>query len=150
MESHGTLRMSVSVGAALLLLIGLAQPAGAALGTPVVISSSVLLGPFTGTWSAVGGITDRGTLVEPRVNFVGRGELHINRLVTGTAGTFTLRIDSTATFEPDGSVDFTGHWVVIAGTGAYSSLHGEGTRNAQIGADSDVVIETLTGNVHFD
>lgn len=143
-------RAALSAGAALGLLVGFAQPSVATAGTPVVISSSVLIGPFTGTWTAVGAISDGGRLVEPAVNFVGNGELHINRVVIGTAGTFTLRIDSTATFEPDGSVDFTGRWVVIAGTGAYANLHGEGSRTAQIESDSDVVMETLSGHVHFD
>jgi hypothetical protein len=144
------IRGPLGVGAALLLLIVAAGPAAATPGTPVRITSSVVVGPFTGTWSAVGGIADSGTLVEPRVNFVGNGELHINRLVTATAGTFTLRIDSKAIFEQDGSVDFSGRWVVIAGTGMYAGLRGEGTRAAQIAADSDVVVETLTGSVHFD
>ena len=47
-------------------------------------------------------------------------------------------------------MNFTGHWVVIAGTGVYTNLHGQGIRTAQIASDSDVVVETLTGSVHFD
>jgi hypothetical protein len=43
----------------------------------------VILGPFTGTWAASGGISDSGTLVESLVNFVGNGQLHIVRDVTG-------------------------------------------------------------------
>jgi hypothetical protein len=45
-------------------------------------------------------------------------------------------------------LDFTGYWVVIAGTGAYAHLHGEGTRAAV--ARNGVITETLTGAVHFD
>jgi hypothetical protein len=68
------------------------------------------------------------------VHFVGNGQLHIVRDVTGSAGTFRLRIESTLTnTEPDGTVDFNGHWVVISGTGAYRTLHGHGTRTATLG-----------------
>lgn len=133
-----------------LLLLGSAvTPAMAGTSVPVTIHSTVIVGPFTGTWSASGGISDSGTLVEPSVNFVGNGQLHIVRDVTGSQGTFALRIDSTAVaVEPDGSVDFTGQWVVIAGTGAYADLHGQGTRSAV--ASNGVVTETLTGSVHYD
>jgi hypothetical protein len=134
----------------LLLLGGAATPAMASASVPVTIRSTVILGPFTGTWSASGGITDAGTLVEPSVKIVGNGQLHIVRDVTGSQGTFTLRIDSTVVaVEPNGSVDFTGYWVVIAGTGGYADLHGQGTRSA-VADTNGVVTETLTGSVHYD
>jgi hypothetical protein len=129
-----------------LLLASTATPALAGTPAPVTIHSTVIVGPFTGTWSASGGISDSGTLAEPTVNFVGNGELHIVRNVTGSQGTFTLRIDSTAFPRPDGSDDFTGQWAVIAGTGAYAHLHGQGTRSAV--SDNGVVTETLTGTIH--
>ena len=133
-----------------LFLAGAGTPAMASTSVPVTIQSTIIVGPFTGTWSASGGISDSGTLAENPVNFVGNGELHIVRAVTGSLGTFTLRIDSKAVSqEPNGNVDFTGHWVVIAGTGAYADLHGQGTRNAVVDT-SGVVTETLTGSVHFD
>jgi len=135
---------------AALLMVGMAAaPASASTSTPVTIQSSVVLGPFTGTWSASGGISDSGTLLEPSVNPVGNGEVHIVRDVTGALGTFTLRIDSKISgFEPDGSPDFTGHWVVVSGTGAYANLRGQGRRAAV--ARNGVVTETLTGEVHYD
>ena len=129
------------------------QPAHPAATTsvPVTIHSTVIIGPFTGTWSASGGINDSGTLVEPSVLPTGQAELHIVRDVTGSLGTFTLRIESKAVaVEPDGSVVFTGHWVVISGTGAYANLAGEGTRNAVANHNTGVVTETLTGSVHYD
>jgi hypothetical protein len=134
---------------ALVLLGTAAVPAMASTSVPVTIHSAVIVGPFTGTWSASGGISDSGTLIEPSVNFVGNGELHIVRDVTGSQGTFTLRIDSkVVAIEPDGSDVFTGHWVVLAGTGAYMDLHGQGTRSAVV--TNGVVTETLTGSVHYD
>jgi len=135
--------------AVLLLLGSAAAPVMASTSVPVTIHSTVIVGPFTGTWSASGGISDSGTLVEPTVNFVGNGELHIVRDVTGSRGTFTLRIDSkVVAVEPDGSDAFSGHWVVIAGTGAYADLHGQGMRSAVV--TNGVVTETLTGSVHHD
>jgi len=139
----------VCLTSVLVLLGGNGTSAMASTSVPVTIQSTVIVGPFKGTWSATGGISDSGTLVEPSVNFVGNRQLHIVRDVTGSQGTFTLRIDSTALPKPDGSVDFTGQWVVIAGTGAYSDLHGQGTRNAVLNT-SGVVTETLTGSVHYD
>ena len=35
---------------------------------PVTIHSTVIVGPFTGTWSASGGISDSGTLAETSVS----------------------------------------------------------------------------------
>jgi hypothetical protein len=135
--------------AVLLLLGSAAAPVMASTSVPVTIHSAVIVGPFTGMWSASGGIDDSGTLVEPTVNFVGNGELHIVRDVTGSRGTFTLRIDSkVVAVEPDGSDVFRGHWVVIAGTGAYADLHGQGMRSAVV--TNGVVTETLTGSVHHD
>jgi hypothetical protein len=153
-EKGRAIRRLSFIGACLtsvLLSLGTAAtPAVASASVPVTIHSTVIIGPFTGTWSASGGISDSGTLVEPSVNFVGNGQLHIVRDVTGSQGTFTLRIDSTAVaVEPDGSVDFTGYWVVITGTGAYADLHGQGTRSA-VADTNGVVTETLTGSVHFD
>jgi hypothetical protein len=117
----------VCLTSALVLTGTAAAPVMASTSVPVTIHSAVTVGPFTGTWSASGAISDSGTLAEPTVNFVGNGELHIVRDVTGARGTFTLRIDSkVVAAEPDGTDVFTGHWVVIAGTG------------------------TLTGGVHYD
>jgi hypothetical protein len=134
----------------LLLFLGTAgTPAMASTSVPVTIQSTIIVGPFTGTWSAAGGINDSGTAVEPTVDLVGNGQLHIVRDVTGSQGTFTLRLDSTlVAVEPDGSHVFSGQWVVIAGTGAYADLHGQGIRSAVV--TNGVVTETLTGSVHFD
>lgn len=136
-----------------LLVLGYAAtPAMASISMPVTIHSTVIIGPFTGTWSASGGISDSGTLVEPSVKFAGNpGVIHIVREVTGSQGTFTLRIDSqVVAVEPNGNLDFAGQWVVIAGTGVYADLHGQGTRTAVGDLTNGVVTETLTGSVHYD
>jgi hypothetical protein len=116
---------------------------------PVTIQSTVMIGLHTGTWSASGGISDSGTLVDVSDHLVGNGQIHVVRDVTGSQGTFTLRIDGSVTgVQPDGSIDFTDLWVVITGTGGYAELRGQGTGNAVLA--HGVATETLTGSVHFD
>jgi hypothetical protein len=138
--------------AALVLLsaatLALAPASSATTGQAVTINSQIVLGPFTGTWTATGAIADSGTLIEPIVNFVDSHQLHIERVFTGAQGTITIRIQSTVTGVVGGTGYFTGNWVVVSGTGAYANLHGEGLRAAT--ATSGIVTETLTGNVHFD
>jgi len=139
----------VCLTSALLLLGSSAARATASTSAPVTIQSTIMIGPATGTWSASGGISDSGTLVDVSDHLVGNGQIHVVRDVTGSQGTFTLRIDGSVTgVQPDGSIDFTDHWVVIAGTGGYAELHGQGPGSAVLA--HGVVTETLTGTVHFD
>ena len=138
-----------------LLVLGAAgTPAAASTSVPVTIQATVMIGPFTGTWSASGGISDSGTLVQPvdfrvGVGAGGFGQVHLVRVMTGSNGTITLVEDDSLTLEPDGTIAATGHWTVIAGTGAYADLHGQGTRSA-VADTHGVVTETLTGSVHHD
>jgi len=144
-----TIRLSLLATPVLLLLGTAGAPAAASTSVPVTIQSTVMIGPHTGTWSASGGISDTGTLVDVSDHLVGNGQIHVVRDVTGSLGTFTLRIDGSVTgVQPDGSIDFTDNWVVIAGTGGYAELRGQGTGNAVLARG--VVTETLTGGVHFD
>jgi hypothetical protein len=130
--------------------LALAPASPATSGQAVTINSQIQIGPFTGTWAATGAITDSGTLIEPYVNPVGNGQLHIERVFTGALGTITIRIESTLTSVVGDTGTFTGHWVVISGTGAYINLHGEGLRAATIDLNTGIVTETLTGDGHFD
>jgi len=111
-----------------------------------------MIGPFTGTWSASGGISDSGTLTEPTnfrvgVGAGGFGQVHLVRVMTGSLGTITLVEDVSLALEPDG-IQSTGQWAVIGGTGAYADLRGQGTSSAVV--VRGVVTETETGSVHFD
>jgi hypothetical protein len=120
---------------------------------PVTIQATVIIGPFTGTWSASGGINDSGTLVQPvdfrvGVGAGGFGQVHAVAVMTGSLGTITLVEDDSLTLEPDGTIDATGQWAVIAGTGAYAQLHGQGTLVGVV--VRGVVTGTVTGSVHFD
>jgi len=130
-----------------------AGPASASTSVPVTIQATVIIGPFTGTWSASGGINDSGTLVQPvdfrvGVGAGGFGQVHAVAVMTGSLGTITLVEDDSLTLEPDGTIVGTGHWAVIAGTGAYADLHGQGTDVGPV--VKGIVTETDTGSVHFD
>ena len=140
--------IGICLAPVLLLLGTAAPPLAASTSVPVTIQDTVIIGPFTGTWSASGGINDSGTLVQPVDFRVGGHQVHLVRVMTGSSGTITLVEDNSLTVEPDGTIAGTGHWAVIAGTGAYADLHGQGTDTAVV--VRGVVTETLTGSVHFD
>ena len=136
----------------LLLLGTAATPAAASTPVPVTFQNTVIIGPFTGTWSASGGISDSGALTQPvdfrvGVGAGGFGQVHLVRVMTGSNGTITVVEDNSLTREPDGSIQSTGQWAVIGGTGAYADLHGQGTSSAVV--VRGVVTETATGSVHF-
>jgi hypothetical protein len=133
--------------------VALAPPSSASTKQAVTINSQIDLNvvPFpTGTWTATGGIADTGTLVEAVPIFVGNGQLHIERVLTGEQGTITVRIQSTVTGVVGDTATFTGYWVVVSGTGAYADLHGHGLRTATVDLNTSIATETLTGDVHFD
>ena len=146
MRRFALLALVVLLSAATLTL---APASPATSGQAVTINSQIQTGPFTGTWTATGAIADSGTLIEPKVNFVG-SQLHIERVFTGAQGTITIHIQSTLTSVVGDTGTFTGHWVVISGTGAYANLHGRGLRAATIDLNTGIVTETLTGDGHFD
>ena len=146
MKRFALLALVVLLSAATLAL---APASPATTGQAVAINSQIQTGPFTGTWTATGAIADSGTLIEPNVNFRG-GQLHIERVFTGAQGTITIHIQSTLTSVVGDTGTFTGHWVVVSGTGAYANLHGHGLRAATINVNTGIVTETLTGEVHFD
>jgi hypothetical protein len=119
-----------------------AGPASASTSVPVTIQCTVIIGPFTGTWFASGGISDSGTLVQPVDFRVGQGRVvHLMRVMTGSKGTITL-VEDNLIGTP------VGHWAVIAGTGAYAELHEFGTSSGVV--VNGVVTDTLTGTVHND
>jgi hypothetical protein len=147
MKRFALLALVVLLSAATLAL---APASPATSGQAVTINSQIQTGPFTGTWTATGAIADSGALIEPNVNFVGNGQLHIVRVFTGAQGTITIRIESTLNSVVGDTGTFTGHWVVVSGTGAYANLHGQGLRAATIDVNTGIVTETLTGEGHFD
>jgi hypothetical protein len=130
------------------LLMGAFASTGAATPPQPVTFSDQIGDGFVGTWSATGVVNDSGSLVEPSVRFVGNGEIHVVREMTGSSGTITMRFQSKVTSVVGDVVTFEGQWVIVSGTGLYANLHGQGERTATLAGG--VITETLTGQAHFD
>ena len=78
---------AVAVALASGATLATAAPAAASTPVPVTIQDTVIIGPFTGTWSASGGISDSGTLTQPvdfrvGVGAGGFGQVHAVRVMT--------------------------------------------------------------------
>ena len=96
----GAMRRLSFIGVCLtpvLLLLGAAgSPAAASTSVPVTIQDTVIIGPFTGTWSASGGISDSGTLTQPvdfrvGVGAGGFGQVHLslmNEIISPCTGRY--------------------------------------------------------------
>ena len=103
------------------------------IGQQVTIQTSKPPGPVSGTFSATGAFADDGTINNLSIGFSALGAptfgiTHVTVLFTGDDGTFTLKaqIKETLTADPQVLTD-SGTWTIIAGTGAYADLHGQGT-----------------------
>jgi len=141
----------VAILAAILVLMAIGGPVGAASPKSVTIVSHVTFNPdgpnygdFVATGSAVdsGVICASGTFVDIGLRFAGfqrdRGIVQLLVVKEFTCddgtGTFAVKLQIQANFDT-GIESFT--WVVLGGTGAYESLHGSGigstVPNAPIG-----------------
>ena len=86
----------------------------------------------SGVFESSGEIVDSGTFTVRKAVFGGPGPgnfviVHATETFSGTAGTFTVTRTVRVTWGSDPSVrSIDGNWVVIAGTGAYDDLHGQG------------------------
>lgn len=131
----------VAVVAAMLALVLVAMPVGAASPQAVTIVSNVTFnpdGPNFGDFATSGQATDSGlicssgTFVDTGIRFAGfqsdRGTVQIQVVKEFTcgdgSGTFTAKLQIQANFET-GIESFT--WVVLGGTGDYASLRGGGS-----------------------
>jgi len=137
--------------AAILVLMAIAGPVGAASPKSVTIVSNVTFnpdGPNYGDFAASGTAVDSGvicasgTFVDTGIRFAGyqsdRGIVQLQVVKEFTCddgtGTFVVKLQIQANFDT-GIESFT--WVVLGGTGDYGSLHGSGSGstvpNAPIG-----------------
>jgi hypothetical protein len=79
--------VGVCLASVLLLFRAAGTPAVASTSVPVTIQCTVIIGPFTGTWTASAGINHSGTLVQPVDFRVGQGRVvHLMRVMTGSKG----------------------------------------------------------------
>jgi hypothetical protein len=123
----------------------------------VVIQTSKPLGPAIGSFTASGAISDSGTFVtlSRTLGAVPSPILLVNNLTLrfdGMSGnTFTVRVDlrEKPTADPDAFTS-EGTWAIIDGTGAYAKLRGGGTVVGTVNDSLNLIVRTLTGEVHFD
>ena len=114
---------------------------GAAFHT-VSDGTSVASGAISGSFELV----DQSAVVQQSPQSTHYGTIHIDSVLTGDSGTITMGIQAQfVSANPDGTETLNGHWTIIAGTGSYTNLHGNGTFDATIYPATETITDTLTG-----
>jgi hypothetical protein len=149
-------RFLFSVAATATCAVALAASTIASAGQQVTIQTAKPPGPVSGTFSATGAFADEGTINNLSIGFAGLGAptfgiTLVTILFTGDDGTFTLKaqIKETLTADPQVLTD-SGTWTIVAGTGAYADLHGQGTISGTVNDLIPLISRTYVGDVHFD
>ncbi len=76
---------------------------------------------------------------------------HLTLLFAGAFGTFTVEAQITETLTADPAILVNeGRWVIVDGTGAYATLHGEGEVIGIVNDTLNLITRTFRGVVHFD
>lgn len=135
--------------------LGGRTPASADEGQAITIETSKPLGPVPGVFSLSGILEDDGGFFGIRRVFSAKGApdfqiAHVTFEFVGELGTFTLRAEIKETFTDDFefAVD-TGTWVILDGTGAYETLHGEGEVIGLVDEESGIITRTFVGVAHL-
>jgi hypothetical protein len=119
----------------------------------VTIETQKPFGPSPGTFASTGAISESGTFVNSSV-ILGRLDasdsvtVDVTQRFESALGTFTLRaaISQTATEDPHVLSDH-GSWVVIDGTGIYTTLQGQGRVTGSADDHLDLIRRTYNGTV---
>lgn len=112
-----------------------------------------LTGTGSGTFSAVGPVTDSGTLTlvgkDVALSSPVLAASWTDRTLTSSLGTLELRcFERTTTFSNPDDIPFTGSCSIVDATGSYASLHGHGSfTSAFVDLSTDAVAEVLELNV---
>jgi hypothetical protein len=139
------------------LSVTAAAPVVAAAGGPnMSMTVHVDFGAETAMWSASGVVTDEGSaaalyhkfgsLSGPSPQWTEREEI----LFVGRDGSFTIRQEALFVDESPVLSYGTSHWIVVAGTGAYSSLCGHGTAVIEGHWDAGTIDIELLGTLRRD
>ena len=144
-------KVMLVVGAAMLLSSALsAAPAAATLPTDETFLLQRDLSDFAEVgWSAEGTFADSGEWTSDGAAFGGglqTGHITLFTTETGSAGSFRLLFQGLENLVHP----FSGNWQIIDGTGAYTTLRGQGTWTVAPVPDTTLELFTLTGKVHFD
>ena len=141
-----------------ILVMAAASIVAASLAVPMAAAASSIPGSVTihtlrtdtDTWSATGAFTDAGTFVDSTEFFGGSSStFHARRTFTGEDGTFTTVGNVRILPSSDPNVGFyvVGRWALTSGTGAYATMHGQGTIDEELVASG--LVGTWTGEVIF-
>lgn len=147
-------------GAATLMSLALATSAAAqppagpetittSLSFPSFPTAPPFVGTYGGSFSAAGAIADAGTVVaQTRFAAVpadSTGVLQTNRTLSGRAGTLKLRCTQIAkSFSDLSAVPDSGSCAILAATGAYETLAGNGKLSGVTDLMAGTLIDTLT------
>lgn len=108
-----------------------------------------LTGAYTaaGAFNISGAIQETGTASQV-VRITDDGIIQGKKVLEGQNGTITLRFNA----EPTPTGDAFGHFVIVSGTGAYSSIHGQGNTYATVVFENGVpkIVGTYSGYIHID
>ncbi len=121
----------------------------------ITIHPEKTIGPALGTFSASGAFSDSGILVtESRLVTAIPSPFgvvtHLVLRFEGKLGTFTVRAQIIETVTPDDPISLNeGVWVIVDGTGAYSTLHGTGDVEGIVDDDANLITRAYTGTVHL-
>lgn len=139
------------VGSTIVLSPGQAngsQPADVTIMTTQVCPSAVASFVATGAIDDSGTVT--ATILSPEAGPFGitGNTLHGEVVFTGTKGSFTLiqHVSFKTTEDPDIFAE-PGSWVLVAGTGAYADLEGQGRSSGTCDFGAAIEIQTFAGRV---
>ena len=122
----------------------------------VHIETEKPFGALPGTFSAAGGISDSGVFgnLSRTVSAIPAPTFLISHVVQefeGALGTFVVRAEIKETVTDDPNVlTNEGSWVILRGTGAYETLHGQGQLTGTADHNTGIISRTYIGNVHFE
>jgi hypothetical protein len=119
----------------------------------VTIGTRKPFGPAAGIFTSIGAMSESGTFLNSSLILEGADApgfvtVHVTQRFDGALGTFTLRatITETATAESHVLAD-DGTWLIIAGTGAYETLRGQGRLSGIADGELDLISRTYSGTV---
>jgi hypothetical protein len=153
--TRGYLRL-VALVTAMMVSLALTGATTASERQVLVIGTTKPLGPFPGTFSTSGAFSDSGSLfTEQRIVSALPSPFgvvsHLVLRFDGQSGTFTIRTEIAETVTDNPNIFANkGTWVIIDGTGAYSTLRGTGEVTGTVNDLTNLITRVFTGLVHFD
>jgi len=154
-STRGYLRL-VALVTVMMASLALVGAAAASEQQVLVISTTKPLGPAVGSFTTSGAFSDSGNLLTEKrlVSALPSPFGVVTHLVLrfdGQSGTFTIQTEIIETVTDDPNIFANkGTWVIVDGTGVYSTLHGTGDVTGTVNDTTGLIIRVFTGLVHFN